>query len=98
MKKLLTIATLLMAGMSAQANILDSTNPHEVAQAQFRASEILELRPAGAPVWQRADWQRFHQERMSFAEDYETTWQLRRFIMMADQRLNELAGNGDGKG
>ena len=91
MKKLLTIAALMAASVTVQADVLDSTDVCVIQEAVETAYTVNEQRPSGSPVWSRPDWQAYTQARRDFADHYETTSYTDRFIIAASERVAELS-------
>ena len=90
MKKLLTIAALMAASVTVQADVLESTDVCVIQEAVETAYTVNEQRPAGQPMWSHPAWQAFSQARRDFGEFYNTTSYTDRFITLASARVAEL--------
>ena len=89
-KKVLTIAAMAAASFSAQADTLAGVDMHALYDLKVDAQTCNDIRPAGAPVWDRLDWQFYTFCRQGVSQEHGSGFRTDVLAPAADERIRFL--------
>lgn len=93
-KKIIATMALAAASTSAFAGVVADGNLQQLNMAAQAVLEVIDDRPAGAPVWGRADWRQWDAERSNVLSAIgETDKHLPRLVGTINARIDQLMGS-----